>query len=160
MGKFVANETAIYAHVEKEMKSQESPLPALVKATEANQIRYKVRSGDFLGKIADQFGVRVSQIKEWNGLRSNNLSIGQRLTIYPRGSTVSPKVAAKSSPEKVNIAVAQGNGKVHTVQSGDSLWTISKKYPGVSIENLRKWNGISGNNLKPGMKLKLCECPS
>ena len=160
MGKFVANETAIYAHVEKEMKSQESPLPALVKATEANQIRYKVRSGDFLGKIADQFGVRVSQIKEWNGLRSNNLSIGQRLTIYPKGTTAPSKVAAKSSPEKVNIAVAQGNGKVHTVQSGDSLWTISKKYPGISIENLRKWNGISGNNLKPGMKLKLCECPS
>ncbi len=160
MGKFVANETAIYAHVEKELKSQETPLPALVKATEGNQLRYKVRSGDFLGKIADQFGVRVSQIKEWNGLRSNNLSIGQRLTIYPKGTTVPSKVAAKSSAEKMSTAGTAVNGKVHTVQSGDSLWTISKKYPGISIENLRKWNGISGNNLKPGMKLKLCECPS
>jgi membrane-bound lytic murein transglycosylase D len=48
--------------------------------------------------------------------------------------------------------------KVHTVKAGDSLWTISKKYSGISIENLRKWNGISGNNIKLGTKLVLCDC--
>jgi membrane-bound lytic murein transglycosylase D len=160
MGKFVSNETAIYAHVEKELKSKESPLPALVQAAEANRIRYKVRSGDFLGKIAERYGVRVSQIKNWNGLRSNNLRIGQRLTIYPRGSSTTPKATAQTNSKKADISVAVASGKVHTVRSGDSLWTISRKYPGISIENLRKWNGISGNNLKPGMKLKLCDCPS
>jgi membrane-bound lytic murein transglycosylase D len=46
------------------------------------------------------------------------------------------------------------------VKEGDSLWTISRKYPGITIENLRQWNGISGNNLKPGTKLKLCDCSS
>ena len=160
MGKFVANETAIYAHVEKELKSKESPLPALVKAAEANRIRYRVRSGDYLGKIADRYGVRVSQIKNWNGLRSNNLRIGQRLTIYPRGSRGVTKVAKKTNSKKPASTVVSANGKVHTVQSGDSLWTISRKYPGITIENLRQWNGISGNRLKPGMKLKLCDCPS
>ena len=160
MGKFVNNETAIYAHVEKELKSKESPLPALVKAAEANRIRYRVRSGDYLGKIADRYGVRVSQIKNWNGLRSNNLRIGQRLTIYPRGSRGVAKATPKKSAKKGTNPVSVGNGKVHTVRSGDSLWTISRKYPGITIENLRKWNGISGNGLKPGMKLKLCDCPS
>ncbi len=158
MGKFVANEAAIYAHVEKELKSKESPLPALVKAAQKNRIRYRVRSGDFLGKIARRYGVRVSQIKNWNGLRSNNLRVGQRLTIYPRGARNVP-VAAKKTPTKTPItAVVNTNGKVHTVRDGDSLWTISQKYPGVTIEKLRKWNGISGNNLKPGTKLKLCDC--
>ncbi len=160
MGKFVANEIAIYAHVEKELKSKESPLPALVKAAEAHRIRYRVRSGDYLGKIANRYGVRVSQIKNWNGLRSNNLRIGQRLTIYPRGSKGVANTARKSTTKKATTSVALGDGKVHTVKSGDSLWTISRKYPGITIEDLRKWNGISGNSLKPGMKLKLCECPS
>ncbi len=143
LGKFVNNEEAIYAHVEKELQSREKPLPA-VELTQ-NQIRYRVKSGDYLGKIAERYGVRISQIKAWNGLRSNNLRIGQRLTIYPRKH---PSTSVSSS------------SKVHTVRNGDSLWGIAKKYPGISIENLRKWNGISGNDIKPGTKLKLCDCSS
>jgi membrane-bound lytic murein transglycosylase D len=153
IGKFVANEEAIYAYVEKELKTTEKPLPQLV--TAQNRIRYKVRSGDYLGKIADRYGVRISQIKQWNGLRSNDLRIGQRLTIFPR----KPVVTARTTTNKA-IPVTSNGLKVHTVQKGDSLWTISKKYPGISVENLREWNGISGNNLQPGTKLKLCNCPS
>ena len=160
LGKFVTNEVAIYAHVEKELKSKESPLPALVKAAEANRIRYRVKSGDYLGKIAERYGVGVSQLKNWNGLRSNNLRVGQRLTIYPKGSMGVAKSPKKSDSKKSVRSVVAVNAKVHTVQSGDSLWTISKKYPGITIEDLRKWNGISGNSLKPGMKLKLCDCSS
>ena len=95
-------------------------------------------------------------MKQWNGLRSNNLRIGQRLTIYPRKNNTS-SVKPRETPSRTAVA---NNSKTHEVRSGDSLWTISRKYPGVSIENLRKWNGISGNNLKPGTKLKLCDCSS
>jgi membrane-bound lytic murein transglycosylase D len=156
LGKFVANEEAIYAHVQNQLKSKEEPLPQIIQSQD--QITYKVRSGDFLGKIAERYGVGVSQIKNWNGLRSNNLRIGQRLTIYPRKipSSISSSNTAKSSEN----TVATAGVKVHTVKSGDSLWTISKKYPGISIDNLRKWNGISGNDIKPGTKLKLCDCSS
>ncbi|MEP2240087.1 MAG: LysM peptidoglycan-binding domain-containing protein [Maribacter sp.] len=156
MGKFVANEKAIYAHVEKELKDKEGLIAKIEKQAEANSIRYKVRDGDFLGKIAERYGVRVSQLKQWNGLRSNNLRIGQRLTIYPR-KNASSSVKPKQTPSRTAVA---GNSKTHEVRSGDSLWTISRKYPGVTIENLRKWNGISGNNLKLGTKLKLCDCSS
>ncbi len=158
MGMFVTNEEAIYAHVKKELESNESPLPELVKEAEQNSIRYKVRSGDYLGRIAERHGVGVSQLKQWNGLRGNNLRIGQRLTIYPRrtpGATAASNGATASS----NTSIPAG-AKVHTVRSGDSLWTISRKYPGISVENLRQWNGISGSNLRPGTKLKLCACPS
>lgn len=157
IGKFVSNEEAIYAYAKKELDSLEKPLPQLVETK--NQIRYKVRSGDYLGKIAERYGVGVSQIKRWNGLRSNNLRVGQRLTIFPRKPYYSKQVA-KSSKPKVSTEAASKAGKIHVVQSGDSLWTISKKYPGISVENLKEWNGISGNNLKPGTKLKLCECSS
>ncbi len=159
LGKFVNNETAIYTHVRESLNKREQPLPQLVNSND--RIRYRVKSGDYLGKIAQRYGVGVSQIKRWNGLRSNNLRIGQRLTIYPRkpvaetaGRTVTHNKAKKP------VQLPKDPSKIHVVQSGDSLWTISRKYPGVSIENLRKWNGIRGNNLKPGTKLRLCECSS
>lgn len=158
IGKFVNNEEAIYAYAKKELDSLEKPLPQYVETK--NQIRYKVRSGDYLGKIAERYGVGVSQIKRWNGLRSNNLRIGQRLTIFPRKPYI-PKTATPSKPsQKTPSGALAGGAKTHTVQEGDSLWTISRKYPGVTIEDLRKWNGLSGNNLKPGTKLKLCDCSS
>ncbi len=159
IGKFVSNEEAIYAYAKKELDSLEKPLPQLTQAK--NQVRYKVRSGDYLGRIAERYGVGVSQIKRWNGLRSNNLRVGQRLTIFPRKPYISKQAVAKTSTSNSSTATLASNGsKVHTVKEGDSLWTISRKYPGVSIENLRKWNGLSGNNLKPGTKLKLCDCSS
>jgi membrane-bound lytic murein transglycosylase D len=152
IGRFVANENEIYAFVENEIKVEEKPLPQFVKTQ--NIIKYKVKSGDFLGKIAERYGVGVSQIKSWNNLRSNHIKVGQRLIIHSKNLisvvSTSQNTTAKSIISEVT--------KVHTVKAGDSLWTISKKYSGISIENLRKWNGISGNNLKLGTKLVLCAC--
>ena len=107
LGRFVANEEAIYAHVEEELKKREKPLPQLVKAQ--NRVRYRVRSGDYLGKIAERYGVGVSQIKRWNGLRSNNLRIGQRLTIYPRR----PVTSAASKSSRKTASAGTENGKCH-----------------------------------------------
>ena len=155
IGAFVSNEEAIYAHVAEQMKKGEAPLLQL--AESQDRIRYRVRSGDYLGRIATEYGVGVSEIKSWNGLRSNMLRVGQRLTIFPRkpGSA-----ATQSSGADTNAATITADTKVHVVKEGDSLWTISKRYPGITIENLREWNGLSGNNLRPGTKLKLCSCSS
>lgn len=154
LGQFVSNEEAIYAAVAKDLQTREKPLPELVKVQ--NKIRYRVRKGDYLGKIAERYGVGVSQIKRWNGLRSSNLRIGQRLTIYPRKATVASAKSSNSSSTKSS----KSSSKYHIVRSGDSLWTISRKYPGISIQKLREWNGISGSRLIPGTKLKLCDCSS
>ncbi|WP_317900354.1 LysM peptidoglycan-binding domain-containing protein [Cerina litoralis] len=157
IGKFVNNEDAIYAQVEQQIEAEEKPLPQLV--TAQDRIRYRVRSGDYLGKIAERYGVGVSQIKRWNGLRSNNLRIGQRLTIYPRKPVTSKATASKPSNTASKTAIPDGT-KIHTVQQGDSLWTISRKYPGITVDNLKEWNGIKGSNLQPGTVLKLCDCSS
>jgi membrane-bound lytic murein transglycosylase D len=45
---------------------------------------YRVVNGDFLGKIARNYGVRVSDIKKWNKLKDDNLRIGKRLIIFPK----------------------------------------------------------------------------
>ena len=149
----------LFMHSQKKrIKSKESTLPKLV--TAEDRIRYRVRSGDYLGRIAERYGVGVSQIKQWNGLRSNNLRIGQRLTIYPRKPITVASSNKKTSIKSTPAVSFSGDSKVHTVKEGDSLWTISRKYPGITIEKLRQWNGISGNNLQPGTKLKLCDCSS
>ena len=150
VGTFVNNEEKIYSFAKEEFDKREKPLPQFFNASD--RIRYKVRSGDYLGKISRQYGVRVSDIKRWNGLRSNNLKIGQRLTIYPRR----PYVAAPTTTKKTVAAKPlSGNVTTYIVKSGDSLWSISQKFPGVSVQNIKDWNGISGTNLKPGMKLKI-----
>ena len=159
-GLFASNEETIYAFAESEFEKREKPLPALVNSSD--RIRYKVKSGDYLGKIAERYRVGVRQIKRWNGLRSDNLRVGQRLTIYPRNPvTAAQKKSVVKYSDTQQTAIALNKlAKFYEVQAGDSLWTISKKYPGISVENLRKWNGISSNLLKPGMKLKLCNCSS
>ncbi|TNJ47271.1 LysM peptidoglycan-binding domain-containing protein [Tamlana fucoidanivorans] len=155
MGDFVNNEEKIYAFAKAEFDKREKPLPQFFKAND--RIRYKVKSGDYLGKISRQYGVRVSDIKQWNGLRSNNLKIGQRLTIYPRKPYVAPQTVQATSSKPVKSKPITGEIVTYTVKSGDTLWGISQKFPGVSVQNIKEWNGISGNDLKPGMKLKIAK---
>ncbi|WP_407557110.1 LysM peptidoglycan-binding domain-containing protein [Winogradskyella sp. 4-2091] len=149
VGPFVTNEDKIYAFANAEFNQREKPLPQVFSSD--SKISYRVRDGDYLGKIARKHGVRVSQLKQWNGLRSNNLKIGQRLTIYPRNQ-------GASSPPKPPKKVLNTEGKqTYKVKSGDSLWTIAQKYSGVSVQNIKDWNDISSNKLKIGMILIVSE---
>jgi len=149
IGKFVNNEEQIYAYVQSEFDKREKPLPQFFDSD--TKTVYRVKSGDYLGKIARIYGVRVSQIKQWNGLRSNNIGVGQRLTIYPRipVTNISTSNNQNTPPKTVEI-----NGrKTYKVQKGDSLWSISQKFPGVSVQNIKDWNDISGTKLTVGMTL-------
>lgn len=151
MGSFVNNETEIYAYVKEEFEKREKPLPQFFKSE--STVHYRVKSGDYLGKIARNYGVRVSDLKRWNGLRSNDIRVGQRLTLYPSQPVkTSSGVASNSTTEKSSN---NQDSKTYVVKSGDSLWSISQKFPGVSVQNIKDWNDISGTNLKPGMKLKI-----
>ena len=145
VGTFVTNEAAIYAFAQEEVEETEKPMPELYEQPE--KVRYRVKRGDYLGRIAERYGVGVSQIKSWNGMRSNTVKVGQNLIIYPN----------KSSQDIASNAPVQSNTseKTYTVRNGDSLWSISQKFPGVSVQNIKNWNDISGNNLKPGTKLKI-----
>lgn len=138
VSKFVSNEDAVYAFAKAEFNKREKPLPELLKAE--SRVVYRVKSGDYLGKIANKYGVRVSQLKRWNSLRSNNLKIGQRLYIHPRRPVAN--TAVKSTPNS------------YTVKSGDSLWKIANTY-GTSIATIRKLNPGKTEDLQPGTTLKL-----
>jgi peptidoglycan lytic transglycosylase D len=148
IGVFVNNEEAIYAYASAEFNKREKPLPEFFE--QSDKIRYRVRSGDYLGKIAEKYGVSVSKIKRWNGLRNDRLRIGQRLTIYPRKLNIEP-----AANKQGTTPISEGINKSYIVKSGDSLWSISQKFPGITVDQLKKWNDISSTKLKPGMTLKL-----
>lgn len=79
---FLDKEKDLYALADTDDAKREKPLPKYFEMDK--RIRYKVKNGDYLGKIANKFGVRVSNVKRWNGLKTSNLKIGQRLYIYPK----------------------------------------------------------------------------
>ncbi|PRP67770.1 LysM peptidoglycan-binding domain-containing protein [Nonlabens agnitus] len=133
---FVGNEEKVYAFAKAESDKAEKPDPNLL--VPQSSITYTVRKGDYLGKIANKYRVNVSQIKRWNGLRSNNLKIGQRLKIMTRGS----------------VATTASTSSTYKVKSGDSLWEIGKKH-GVSVAQLKKLNPDKTSTLRPGMTLNL-----
>jgi len=150
VGVYVTNEKLIQELVQKEFNRKEKPLPKFYKIN--NYIVYRVRQGDYLGRIARKYHTTVRQIKRWNHLRSNNLRIGQKLRIYSRYA-----VAISGKKEKKRKTTSPKNGKYVTykVKPGDTLWNISRKY-NVSLTDIIKWNSLKKNEkIKPGMTLKI-----
>lgn len=165
-GKFIENEDSVYAYKAKELFS-----PATLQNIAASgsgsvpagqRITYKVKSGDYLGRIASKYHVTVAQLKEWNHLRSNNLRIGQVLVIYGKGAAPAAKASSgtavakpASAPSKPDPSVSPtGEYVTYVVKEGDSLFRISKNYPGVSADDIMKFNGI-GPDIRPGMTIKI-----
>lgn len=107
---------------------------------------YRVREGDVLSSISERFGVRVNDMKKWNSLSGNTIRVGQRLTLWT--FPVRPIVSAKLSQTFLTPDM-----KTYTVQPGDTLWDISKRLPGLSVEKIRNLNNLKDSKLKPGQKL-------
>ena len=116
-----------------------------------DKVIHRVRSGDVLGRIAQRYHVRVSDIKKWNNLRSNTIRVGQRLNIWLLPNSYTASKMEKKPTETQNLVV--DGTKYHIVQPGDTLWDISKAYSNVSIEKLKKLNNLKSNKIKPGQKL-------
>ncbi|MBK5278667.1 MAG: LysM peptidoglycan-binding domain-containing protein [Bacteroidia bacterium] len=113
-------------------------------------ITYTVKSGDVIGLIAERHHVRVEDIRYWNNLSSNLIRSGQRLNIWVLTSkTMAP---AKRQEAKTEI-ITSAQGKIYTVQPGDSLWEISKKFEGLTIEKIKSLNNLKSTKLQPGQKL-------
>jgi membrane-bound lytic murein transglycosylase D len=115
-----------------------------------DRIVYKVKSGDVLGSIAMRHKVRVADIKKWNNLRSDVIRSGQRLNIWLKGSP-NNSVAA-SAKKSVTVTELQGT-KTYIVQPGDTLWDISKKFSGLTIEKIKALNNLNNSKIQPGQKL-------
>jgi len=105
------------------------------------RVVYRVEGGDYLGKIASRFRLKIHQIQKWNRLKSTKLSIGDKLVLYVDTDVF----------EKINNIEA--SELEHIVQKGDTLWEIAQMYNGVSISEIKQLNNLKSNNLKPGSRI-------
>jgi membrane-bound lytic murein transglycosylase D len=114
---------------------------------------YVVGHGDNLNTIAKKFNVSVEEIKKWNDLDSEALKYGTTLKIVKtaESETAVAQIKTQKPDKKQNYKTES----IYVVKKGDSLYSISQKIPGVTVADLKKWNGISGKNIQPGMKLKI-----
>lgn len=132
-----------------------APKPVTVASSTTNssaglqeKIVYVVKSGDVLGSIAQRNGTTVNKLMAWNNLKNNNIQIGQKLVIFKNQSNFDNAIAQNSSN-------ANTTPQSYTVQPGDTLWLISKKLNGVSVDQLKRLNNLQSDQIKPGQKLKI-----
>ncbi|KPK85275.1 MAG: lytic transglycosylase, partial [Bacteroides sp. SM23_62_1] len=135
---------------------------------------YTVKSGDNLGYIAAWYNVRVSDLKYWNNIGGTMIRSGQKLVVYVPKSRQSrykeinnmsfeekQKMIGKEVTIVNNITNAQsedagGEYIYYTVKSGDTLWDIAKKFPGVTDTDIMQLNGITNaSKIQPGQIIKV-----
>lgn len=141
---------------------------------------YVVKKGDSLWSIAKKYNMTVDELKSINNLKSNLLSIGQRLkikesddnqniyivkkgdTLYKianiYGTTVD-NLKAINNLKNNNLSIDQklivpSKNKIYIVQKGDSLWSIARKYD-TTVDSIKRNNNLSTNVLQIGQKLKI-----
>ena len=118
---------------------------------------YTIKRGDNLWDISRTYGISVSQLCNWNGVKRNKiLRPGQKLTVWIKndGQETNAKiipVVAKN--DHANTNTNQDQHIQYTVKEGDSLWLISRRFD-VSVAQLCNWNQISKRRLlQPGQNL-------
>ncbi|WP_242927992.1 lytic transglycosylase domain-containing protein [Pontibacter vulgaris] len=138
------------------------------KKAAADKLTYIVKRGDNLTTIANRHQVTVEQLKEWNKLGKSSIIPNQKLFVFgtateepallasaeekaePKEVKKIAKASTKKSPE---TAREQKESAVHHVQPGDTLWNISQRYNGISVDQIKKLNKLKSNEIKPGQKL-------
>lgn len=122
----------------------------------AEKIYYKIRPGDNLGAIAQKFHVGIRQLRGWNGLTNDRIYAGQKLVIYgPKNKSYNTSKPTTQKPKTTHTQTSnEGTFIIYTVKSGDTLWGIAQKYPGVSAEDIQSWNKI-GEGIDVGQKIKI-----
>ncbi len=123
-----------------------------VASREGRTIIHRVRSGETLGGIAIKYGVKLSDLRSWNGIKKSKINIGQRLTIYAGGGR-----NYVSQADSGAVKAVKSNGYlVYTIKKGDTLYEIARKFEGVSVDELLKLNNLSSNSkILPGKKIKI-----
>jgi len=119
--------------------------------TETKIVEYTVKSGDNLGAIAKKYNASLSDLKDWNELEGTDIQVGSKLIVSKKLFVVNDSKPSKKEAVANND---KSKDKLYLVKNGDSLYSIAKK-SGVTISDIKKWNGSKVESLKPGMKLKI-----
>jgi membrane-bound lytic murein transglycosylase D len=140
---------------------------------------HKVKKGETLSEIADKNNVSIANLRKWNNIKGSTINAGQSLVIQTTKKVTVNEVVKKPKPKteiiepEVENAVAVNTEKptenkyssakskieikedYYIVQKGDSIFSITKKFPNLTTDDLKKKNDLKTDNIQPGMKLKI-----
>lgn len=108
-------------------------------------ITHTVEPQETLFSVSKRYNVSIAEIKSWNNLESNNLTVGQKLTIYPSEDNTSQE-------ESIIVDDETQENTYYTVKSGDSLFRIAQDH-GMEVDELKELNNLSSNTIRVGQKL-------
>lgn len=167
---FIDKEDTVYTHRAEELLANCVPVDSgqsLPRAATRETITHIVLKGENLYTIANRYGVTARDIRKWNRLSSNRVARGKRLKLHvdnggvylaAKGKEKNDSATAKAGDQRPAAAqtTAASEGFIsYKVRSGDSLYSISKKYPGVTAATLQKVNKLRGSRIQPGQILKI-----
>ena len=132
---FLNNEQANYAFIDS--------VDAKKLLIDEEQVVYIVKKGDYLGRIAKEYGVKLFELREWNKLKNTDLSVGDKLIIYVKKN---PEISKQEEKTVINEYI---------VQPGDTLWGIAQKHEGISVWEIKSLNKLESDTLVPGTKIIL-----
>lgn len=115
----------------------------------SNANYHKVKPGETIGQIAEIYKVKIADIKNWNNLSSDKIIAGSTLKVYSDAGVYDLPKTETSKSSSSNFV-----NQVHTVQKGESLYSISKKY-NIPVAKLKQLNNMRDNKIVVGQKLRL-----
>ena len=121
-------------------------------AKPAGSTIHKVAPKETLYSISRLYHVSTDEIKKWNNLAGNTLDIGQELIIRRAGAAAVPV----SQPVQHERPAPISRKGIHTVQQGQTLFSIARQYE-VSVDQLRRWNSLQSNELNIGQSLYVAQ---
>jgi len=101
-------------------------------------------------KPSDKFTTTASKIAA-----AKQENAGTEVADCDTAPTAAENRSAMASASKRSREATYEEARLYIVQKGDSLFSIARKHPGVTVENLKSWNEINGESIQPGMKLKV-----
>ena len=161
---FINKEDTLYQHRMEELLAHCTPVDVDESGNDLTRetIKHTVVAGENLTIIANRYGVTAQNLRQWNGLKSNTVAAGRRLTINInnggiRYAAVEPAKATTTTANPTASSTSGDSSGVITykVQSGDTLYAISRKYPGLTVAKIQLANNLSSNKLKIGQVLKI-----
>jgi membrane-bound lytic murein transglycosylase D len=156
---------ALAKHQGSQSTSDVNDVPTIPKNRE--KFIYKIKRGDTIGQIAEWFGVRAADIRNWNDISyRENIIAGSNLKLWlPKGESKRFERINNLSTEEKQLLVkhtqaaqvdesAQEGTEKYAVKQGDSLDKIAKEH-GVSVKQLKIWNKLRSNIIVPGQELSI-----
>jgi LysM repeat protein len=132
-----------------------------INSVEKKWLEHTVKKGETAWGIAQMYNISVIQLKEWNRLGSYALKEGQKLKVFTefeiqeaplKRSVNSVDVRVPKKPNRQNISA--GSARYHTIQRGETLYSIARKYR-MSVSELKQLNNLRNDNIRAGKRLKV-----